>query len=73
MELKPCPFCGCTYIRKGEQKRTINTERNGVKTANTVSERYKVSCSGCGCGTPWLFYPEDAEAAWNQRDTDAGD
>jgi hypothetical protein len=66
MELKPCPFCGdgAGY----NSRREWNMDENHKVV--TVSERYKIACRSCFCGTPWLFYEEDAVEMWNRREND---
>ena len=61
--LKPCPFCG------GEAgfNRKVEWNMDGNNKVKTVSERHKIACRSCSCGTDWLCYEEDAVDLWNAR------
>lgn len=57
IELKPCPFCGDTYIK-------IQRSRAGYAIGcNTVN------CVVCNGRARAYEKEEDAIAAWNRRDT----
>lgn len=65
-ELKPCPFCRNIARLRTRRKDTL-VIRGEEEKLLTRSESYKIACSNCGCGTSWMFYKEDAIAAWNTR------
>ena len=56
-ELKPCPFCGGTYITH---------EIIPVKHAD-VKEYYRTICKDCKCGTSMRMSEKDADSDWNRR------
>lgn len=58
MELKPCPFCGCTRIE------VYPNPNNELRYYGI--EQYKVSCVNCAAQ---LYRGEKEEAieAWNRR------
>lgn len=56
LELKPCPFCGCSLV--------------GYEQYNTVvGLRWRVVCFGCmaGIDTGCAMQKCDVAAAWNRR------
>ena len=56
MELKKCPFCGCTAVAL--YSRDIDSPK----------KRYFVACSVCGVETPRIYRThESAVEAWNRR------
>ncbi len=58
MELKPCPFCGCSNA-------AVQQYQTGRST------RYSVVCKDCWAMTNVHDTKEDAIATWNRRADDA--
>lgn len=56
-----CPFCGSIP----EREHKSHTQRNEHYTWTT--DKYRIRCSNCFCGTGWLFDEVWAEEQWNRR------
>ena len=62
MNLKPCPFCGCSAISSSEQRHS-----------GTKDKFYFVGCGGFGCIASlhsmnrYYKTEQEAENAWNRR------
>lgn len=57
IELRPCPFCGCT-----------KDDPHGVTIIKSYQTgAHQVICQGCNIYTDWYDTAEEAAGSWNRR------
>ena len=65
-DLKRCPYCG----RKAKIESSTWMTYDSEGELKTISYRYRVSCSKCGCCTDWQPVIGAALVFWNRREYD---